>query len=174
MKKNTIQNTALTAVFIALITGLTLIHLPIPVRGGYVHLGDSIIYLSASFLPFPFAVAAAALGGAFADAVSGFIIWSPFSLVIKALNVLPFAIYEKCKKTAKIITAKSIVLTVASGIITCVFYFSASCIIYGSPAAALTDLPGNAIQAIGSAVIYILIGKALDGSKIKEKFKFVG
>lgn len=47
-----------TAMFAAAITVTTayLLHIPIP-TGGYVHLGDALIYLAACLLPVPYAAA---------------------------------------------------------------------------------------------------------------------
>ena len=45
---------AMFAAMIAVMTAFVQIKTP---TGGYVHLGDSMIYLTASFLPLPFAVA---------------------------------------------------------------------------------------------------------------------
>ena len=50
------------ALFAAAITVVTayLLHIPIP-TGGYIHLGDTLIYLAACLLPVPYAAAAAAI-----------------------------------------------------------------------------------------------------------------
>ena len=57
----------LAALFAAAIAVMTayLLHIPIP-TGGYIHLGDTLIYLSACLLPMPYAVMAAVIGGGLA------------------------------------------------------------------------------------------------------------
>ena len=55
---------ALMAAFITLVTAYVL-HVPFP--GGYVHIGDTLIYLAACLLPLPYAVAAGAIGAGLAD-----------------------------------------------------------------------------------------------------------
>ena len=54
-----------TAIFAALITIMTayVCHIPVPIAGGYLHFGDSLIFLAATILPRPYALAAAAIGG---------------------------------------------------------------------------------------------------------------
>ncbi len=162
---------ALAGVFAATITVLTMVHLPVPSESGYVHLGDSMIYLAASFLPVPYAFVAAAVGGALADMVFGYFNWIPFTFIIKALNVIQFVLYYKYsrKKTDKIITPSSVLMSIVSGVITVVMYFLASVIVYGNVATAVLDLPGSFVQAVGSAVVYCLAGVALDTAKVKEK-----
>ena len=44
------------------VTTAYLLHIPIP-TGGYIHLGDALIYLAACLLPAPYAVGAAMVGG---------------------------------------------------------------------------------------------------------------
>lgn len=56
----------ITALFAAAIAVMTAYLLHIPIPGGYVHIGDSLIYLAASLLPLPYAVAAAAIGAGLA------------------------------------------------------------------------------------------------------------
>lgn len=76
------------ALFAALITlSILFFRIPIPLPGsaGYVHPGDSLIYLVAYLLPGPFAVAAAAIGGALADLLAGAIVYTFPTAVIKAL-----------------------------------------------------------------------------------------
>ena len=45
MKNQKTKNIALTAIFAALVAALTMVHLPLPSEAGYVHFGDSMIYL---------------------------------------------------------------------------------------------------------------------------------
>ena len=56
---------ALFAAAIAVMTAY-LLHIPLP-TGGYIHLGDALIYLAACLLPVPYAAAAAAIGAGLAD-----------------------------------------------------------------------------------------------------------
>ena len=60
---------AAAGLFAAMITVMTayICHIPYGVNGGYIHFGDALIYLAAVFLPRPYALAAAAIGGGAAD-----------------------------------------------------------------------------------------------------------
>lgn len=66
---DTVKRITATAVMAALTTLMTayIFHIPVGVNGGYVHLGDTMIYLAAAFLPLPYACAAGAIGGGLAD-----------------------------------------------------------------------------------------------------------
>ena len=86
-------NLVKAAVFAALIAVMTAyIKFNTGINDGYLHFGDSMIYLAACILPLPYAMAAAAIGGFCADILAGAAAWAPFTAVIKALNVLPFAL----------------------------------------------------------------------------------
>lgn len=157
MNKKSIKSTALGAVFAALIFTAAMIHIPLPGSQGYIHLGDSLIYLAASMLPFPYAAAAAAVGGALSDLLSGYAVWIPFTAVIKALNVIPFIFIKKRSKNNKRKIAAEIAACAVSGVITCAMYFISSRVIYGSFAASVANLPGDAVQAAAGGVIYLAL-----------------
>ena len=55
----------ITGLMAAMITIMTayICHIPTGINGGYIHFGDSLIYLAAAILPTPYALAAAAVGG---------------------------------------------------------------------------------------------------------------
>lgn len=64
-------------------------------------------------------------------------------------------------------TPLTALLTIPSGAITVLGYFIADCII--DKTYAVVDIPGNVIQAVGSAVIFIVIAAAFDAGKLKKK-----
>ena len=167
MNKTHIKNTVLAAMFAALTAALTMFpRIPIPgAAGGYVHLGDAMIYLAASFLPLPFACAAGGIGGMLADIISGGAAWAPWTLVIKALIALPFTRKQDtllCKRNY-IAPAVALVITVAG-------YFAAEAIMY-SPAAAVLSIVWNAAQGIASAAVYYVIAVATDKRHIIPFFR---
>ena len=89
---DTVKRITATAVMAALTTLMTayIFHIPVGVNGGYVHLGDTMIYLAAAFLPLPYACAAGAIGGGLADLLTA-PVWAPATIIIKMLICLPAA-----------------------------------------------------------------------------------
>ncbi len=157
MRNKSILKITYTAIFTALILLATsVLKFSTGLGEGYIHLGDSFIYLSACVLPFPYCLVAGALGGALADIISGYAIWSIPTMIIKALNVLPFAIICKKSKSTKILSKQTVLMTVISGVITIVGYFIAESILY-SVASATLSLIGNTIQAVASGIIFVII-----------------
>ena len=119
MKQNvqstsTVKKITATAVMAALATLMTayIFHIPVGVNGGYVHLGDTMIYLAAAFLPFPYACAAGAIGGGLADLLTA-PVWAPATVIIKMLICLPFS-----SKGTKLVTEEKRDRTVS-----CIYHF---------------------------------------------------
>lgn len=167
--KKSLLKITYTAIFTAIILLATSsIKFSTGLGEGYIHLGDSFIYLSACVLPFPYCLFAGALGGALADIISGFAIWSIPTMIIKMLNALPFALIYKKHKSNKIVSKQTFLMTIISGIVTILGYFIAECILY-SVASATLSLLGNTIQAIASGLIFIIIAKAADKINLKSK-----
>ena len=172
-----LQQMILACVFTALTTVLTFF-IKIPSHNGYIHLGDTIIYIAACLLPTPLAMVCGALGGLLADTFGGFIIYIIPTAIIKAL--LPFAF--TCK-SEKIICKRNLLALIPASLITIIGYYIAEVIIIcfssGDLLSYITTsypwitavycLPGNAIQALGSAIAFIFIAPALDKIKIKDK-----
>lgn len=159
---------AMFAAMVAVMTAFVQIKTP---TGGYVHLGDSMIYLTASFLPLPYAVAASAIGGGIAD----LLVYPEtiiYTIIIKAVNALFFS-----SKGDKLLTRRNALMTIPSGLVTVVGYSISKFIrmllagdsMQSAIANALWKMPENAIQAVASALIFLLIAAAFDKADIKKR-----
>lgn len=167
--KNSLLKITYTAIFTAtILLATSIIKFSTGLGEGYIHLGDSIIYLTACVLPFPYCLIAGALGGALADILSGYAIWAIPTMLIKMLNALPFAVISRKLKTNKILCKQTVLMTVISGFITIIGYFVAECILY-SVASATLSLIGNTIQAVASGIIFIIMAAALDKTNFKRR-----
>lgn len=160
-----VQLLTMTAIFAAFITITTayVFHIPVPITGGYIHVGDSLIYLAACFLPTPYAMVAAAIGGGMADLLTA-PMWTLPTVIIKMLIVLPFT----CK-SKKIVTTRNMLATLIAFVISATGYYLANTVIFGCEIAFLSSLFGSSIQSGGSAILFIVLGLALDNIKIKSK-----
>jgi len=156
-----IKKVALSALFAAMITALTFF-IKIPMGYGYFHIGDSVIYLAACILPTPYALMAAGIGGALADALGGYFIYIIPSMIIKMLITLPYN-----AKSDVILTKRNIIMIIPASIITIVGYFGTAFVFYGW-SGAFAGLFGDIIQVVGSAVLFIIITCALDKINIKN------
>lgn len=169
-----IQRLTLAAMMAAIIAVATaFIKIQTGTNNGYIHIGDSFIYLASCILPAPYAVCSAAIGGAIADLFAGAVNWAPATAIIKALNVLPFiAVIKLFPKKQTIINIPTIFASVLSSFITIFGYYFAEGILYGFTAAAVSTFIGL-LQPAGSFAVFVLIGIAIDKSGLTDKIKYM-
>ncbi|MBQ8398194.1 MAG: TIGR04002 family protein [Clostridia bacterium] len=153
-----LRRLCLAAVFAALVFVATAYLPRIPTVNGYVHLGDTLVFLCASLLPMPYAVAASAIGGGLADLLTGYAIWAPASFIIKGATAFFFTSRGK-----KILCAKNFIAIAIAAVI-CVggYYVWAAIFISGSWAAPVSELFPNLMQTVVSGVLYVVIALVFD------------
>ena len=172
MKNNTKRLTT-CAIFAAIICVVTtFVAVPAPAIGN-VNLGDIFILCSAWLLG-PWGAVASGLGACLADLFSGFAIYAPATLVIKATMALScyylFVIFEKAIKNQ--ILARALSAVIAESIMV-LGYFAYESVIYGVTAA-VASIPFNLIQGsicltIGT-VCAILLFKNSTVQKFSKEF----
>ena len=155
-----------TAVFAAAIAVTTayILHIPLP-TGGYIHLGDTLIYLCACLLPTPWAMAAGAVGAGLADLLSA-PMWILPTVIVKALICLPFT-----SKGTGILCLRNIAAVFVSGLLSPVLYGAANIIMAGTAAAFVPQFLGTLAQAAASGAIFIVLAAALDRLKLKRRLQ---
>lgn len=163
-----LKNLTFTALLAAMITIFTayICHIPVGSNGGYIHFGDSLIYIAACLLPWPYAMAAAAIGGGLADILTA-PIWAPATIIIKALISIPFT-----NKSSKIVTAGNVISTIIAFVISATGYAIAEAVITQTNILVVlpVSVPGSVIQSGGSAIIFIILGLILDKMGFKKRF----
>ncbi len=160
-----IQLMTITAIFATLIIITTsyMFHIPVPVTGGYIHLGDGIIYIAATILPTPYAILAAVIGGGMADLLTA-PMWVVPTIIIKALITLAFS-----NKGMKIVSARNMMATIIALVISTAGYYFSNVIVFGREIAVMSSVFGSLSQSIGSAIVFLVIGMALDNMKLKRR-----
>ncbi len=169
MRNNKIFKICLTGLFAAIIAVFTaFVKIPTGINSGYLHFGDSVVYLSGCVLG-PFGLISSAIGGALADILAGAAVWALPTAIIKALNCVPFIVamkmYRNKKGESRTVNVYTLVATVISAAITIGGYYIAEGFMYSFPSA-LASVPFSVVQSIGSAIIFALMGKALDSTKV--------
>ena len=160
-----------TALFTALITVGTAV-IQFPVGHGYVHFGDSIIYLASCILPGPCAIFAASAGAVFADLATGFAVYAPATAIIKALNALPFVLMriylKRKKKDDRILNWQIYLMLVPTTLVTIFGYLIADYILFGQKFALVSAFTSGWLQPGGSLAVFLLLAAALDKIKFKK------
>ena len=151
-KDSRLTSTALFAALICVTTAY-IFHIPFGVNGGYVHIGDSLIYLAAAF------------GGAMADILTA-PVYAPATFIIKMLISLPIT----CKKD-KIVNVHNCVGVIVAAVISFIGYYITDVILFGTWGALIPSIVGTLAQSGGSAVIFIILGSTLDKAGFKSTMK---
>lgn len=161
MKNFKVRDLVVTSLFIALVyvfTWIVKIQLPFSPNGGLIHLGNVPFFLAAIFFDKRVGMTAGALGMGLFDLTSGWILWSPMT-VISALIMG----YILNKMNYKKYTLKSLILSfVLVALVKVVVYYIGEIFILSSFAAPLASIPGNLIQIAVSSVIVLVILKPME------------
>lgn len=155
----------MTGVFAAMITIMTayICHVSYGANGGYIHFGDALIYVAAVFLPRPYAMAAAAIGGGIADLLTA-PLWAPATIMIKMIITLPFT-----SKEGRILCPRNIIAPFLAALLSATGYYLAQGILFGSFVSVLASFAGSAVQSGGSAIIFLALAVALDKAHMKSR-----
>ena len=152
-----------TALFAALAFVATYV-IVIPLPLGYFNAGDIIAILSGWLLGPIYGAIAAAIGGALADVLSGYVLYAPATLCIKAcvaiLAYFLFKILHKRLKKKYVFLSFGVSALVAESVMV-LGYFLFDGVLYAFATAALSLL-GNGMQGDLCAICATLLGVALD------------
>ena len=136
-----------------------IISIPTPLQG-YIHLGDAIVLLCGWTLGPIYGVAAAAIGSALADMLSGYLVYAPATFVIKGLSALVGClVYILMSKKKKSIWGL-VISAIAAELLMVALYYVFEGFMYGF-AASLVNIPANLIQGAGGVIFGTVLMKAL-------------
>ena len=146
-----------------------LIKIPSPLKG-YINLGDGIVLLAAWILPLPYGMAAAGLGSALADLFSGYVVYAPATFIIKALMaVVAYSFYKLFAKKTKS-TGSRILSGILAELVMILGYLLFEGILYGF-VSSLVNIPANAVQAVASIIIGVVLITVFEKQNIIKLLK---
>lgn len=163
MKKERLKLMCLAGIFTAVVFVFTA-YLHIPSHTGYTHVGDGFIYLAACLLPLPYGIFVGAAGALLADCLTGFAIWAPGSVIIKAVAVMFFS-----RKSEKIICLRNLLALIPAWAVCIGGYYLYESLITGNFIAPLSGIPGYITQSVLSSILFVAVGLAMDKLNIKQK-----
>lgn len=154
---------AVTAVMIAVITVATgfLPRVPVPLTGGYVHLGDIFVFFSAFAFGPVIGSIAGGIGCGLADVLGGYAVWAPLTLVAHGVQGLVAGYLGKGRGFGGLVVG-----WLAGAVCGVGLYFAGEALVsvYGGLAGAVGEVLPNVIQfGVGGAVaipLTLLIRKA--------------
>jgi len=136
----------------------------IPSVGGFVHIGDCMVFLSVIVLGKKKGAVSSALGMFLVDVLGGYYFWAPFTLVIKGgMAYIAGLILERMSESKE--TKRYIIAFLISGVFMVIAYFFAGIIVAGfltekagliqGIVFAAKDIVGNIIQ-VGTGIVISL------------------
>ena len=164
MEKESILSTK-DMVLTALMTALVFLAgsiIKVPSVGGFVHIGDCMVFLSVIVLGKKKGTLASALGMFLVDALGGYYFWAPFTFIIKGVMAyIEGTILEKMADYSK--SVRYMTAFIVSGIFMVAGYFAAGIIVAGfltdkvgliaGIAYSAKDIIGNIIQVTTGIII---------------------
>lgn len=166
-ERSHVQKIVMAAMMMCLVMIATVfIRIPIPGTQGYVHLGDSMVFLSVLILGWKYGVAASAFGGLLADVLGGTAVWAPWTFCIKGIMalVLGFIAMKLSNKQnlsrAGFICGEAAAMIIAGAVMVAGYYFAEG-IMYGNWVAPIIGIPWNIGQFAVGMVIAIVLADAL-------------
>ena len=168
MKNQKTRKLVFTALFASLAFVATYV-IVIPLPLGYFNAGDIIAILSGWLLGPIYGAIAAAIGGALADLLSGYVLYAPATLCIKAcVAILAYFLFNVLHKNIKNIL---LCLAISALVAECVMvlgYFLFDGILYGFATATLSLL-GNGMQGVLCGVCATLLGRAIEAIPLVKR-----
>ena len=147
MNKFSVKKLTMAGVMAALVFVMTYVpKVPVPVTGGYVHLGDGAIFLAALLLG-PLGIPAAAIGSGLSDILGGYMVYALPTMAIKALVAL--IAWKVWKEGSWLRAVLAFVVAEAAMV---AGYFAFEAVMYGS-AAAWAAVGPNAIQGVAGVAL---------------------
>lgn len=147
VKNISVKKLTLAGTMAALVFVMTYVpKVPVPVTGGYVHLGDGAIFL-ATLLLGPLGIPAAAIGSGLSDLLGGYMVYVLPTMVIKGLVAL---IAWKFWKEGSLLRA--VLAFIAAEAVMVMGYFAVETMMYGA-AAAWAAVGPNCIQGIAGVAL---------------------
>ena len=172
MTDSKIRKLVLSALMAALCTVMTMvIQVPSPMQG-YVNLGDCAVLISAWMLGPLYGGAAAGIGSALADLLSGYAHYVPGTFAIKFLMAAAAALILRAmtKKAPSAMLAGQVAGGVAAEVIMVLGYFAYASLWLGKGLAAAASIPGNIVQGVfglvAATVVYTVLSRSRAGVKV--------
>ena len=151
-------------VFIA--TKFINLRLPVSVNGGLIHMGNTMLFMSAIVFGKNKGAIAGAFGMSLFDILSGWVIWAPFTFIIRGVMgyIVGYTAYLNDKNGNSVIFNFMGIL--AASIFMIAGYYVTEVILYGNLTAPITSIPGNVIQLVVGAAVAIPLSAALKRTKM--------
>ena len=167
MRTRTAHMTRLALLLALTVVATMAIRIPAPRTGGYINLGDSVIYITALLFGPTEGLVVGGVGSALADLLGGYAVFAPFTLVIKGVEGLVVGLltrpgFRMQVPLSRADVASAMLAICAGGALMVTGYFIAEAYVLRlGIGAAATEVPGNIFQVVGGLILAIPASLAL-------------
>lgn len=158
------------SLLIALTAVVTMaVRIPVPRTGGYINLGEAVVYITALLFGPLYSLVAGGIGSSLADLLGGYGVFAPFTLIIKGLEgllvgTLAWPVFHRHSRPSLADLALSALAIGVGGAAMVLGYFvSEAFILHLGVAAAASEVPGNIFQVLGGLVAALPVSLTLRG-----------
>ena len=173
-----VYDIAMTAMMVCIImVSIALFRIPVPFTQGYVNLSDAMVFLAVIILGRRYGAIAAGMGSLLGDLLSGFAMWAPWSLAIKALMAIIFSMFLQGASAGGKLSPRrfltiEIIGMVIAGLFMCAAYYFAEGIMYGNWVVALLGIPWNIGQFLLGTVLALVLNQAMSKTSLNSMMAY--
>ncbi len=168
MKQLSVKRLTMAAMIAALIFVMTRLSIPLPI-GGYLHLGDSLVFFAAILVGPLYGFLAAGIGSALADILGGYAMYAIPTFFIKGIMTLIVYFgfsYFHSKTDSKPSKLSSILMISLTASTVMVFgYFATEVVLY-SFWSAIGNVPFNIMQGVASSALSVILITPIEMVKV--------
>lgn len=166
MKNYSVKNLAIYALCTALVCISTMV-IQIPIPLGYMHMGNTCIFLTAAMFGPTTGLLAGGIGSAMADLLTGYTQWVLPTLLIKSMMGLVIGYLAWGSEKKMRMNAPRTMLATVAGITVMVFgYTIAGAVMNGSIHTGLLQVPGLTLEGVLGAAAFYALGIVLEKAHV--------
>lgn len=160
-KTRDMVESALLIALVFIATAFINIRLPISANGGLVHLGSVMACIASIVFGKKKGALAGAIGMGLFDLTSGWVLWAPFTFIIRGLvgYVLGYIAYLNNKNGENFLY--NLAGLIVSGILMIAGYYVTEVILYGNLLAPIASVPGDVVQVISAGILGLPVSQIL-------------
>lgn len=160
---------AIGLVYVA--TAIIGIEIPTLNKGGLIHFGTGMLYIMAIILGPKKGAISGALGMGMFDFFSPYIIWTPTTVITRAVMglIVGYIAYSRGREGKS--TVKNIIAMVLGGLVMIIGYYIGEALTFGNWITPVQSISGNLAQIVVGLPVALFIVEAMKKAKVLDQIK---
>lgn len=167
---NVTRNLVITGLLTSLVCIATFINIRSPISvGGLMHLGNTVLFMAAIVFGKRKAAFAGAFGMGLFDVMSGWILWAPFTFIIRGVMGYIIGAIANANGRKGSSSLWNIIAILVGGIWMLAGYYITEIILYGDYILPIKSIPGNIVQIVLGLILGLPLSKVIIKLNINQK-----